>query len=59
MFGDRLPVYGTQQEAADQSDQDDVDDEIYECVHSDFGSFRIVFGDLSDSRLKDGSSVSL
>ena len=44
MFGDRHPVYAPQQEAADESDQDDVDDEIYECVHGDLGSLRIVFG---------------
>jgi hypothetical protein len=33
MFGDRHPVYAPQQDAADESDQEDVDDEIYECVH--------------------------
>ena len=30
--------------AADESDQDDVDDEIYECVHGDLGGLHIVFG---------------
>jgi len=38
MFGDRHPVYAPQQEAADESDQDDVDDEIYECVHGDLAA---------------------
>src|SRR6516165_4706429 len=46
MFGDWHPVYAPQQEAADESDQDDVDDQICECVHGDLGSLRIVFGRL-------------
>ena len=44
-FRDRGPELIEQpyQEAAEESDQDDVDDEIYECVHGDLGSLRIVF----------------
>jgi hypothetical protein len=33
MFADRHLVYDPQQEAAEEYDQDDVGDEIYECVH--------------------------
>jgi len=33
MFVDRHLVYDPQQEAAEEYDQDDVGDEIYECVH--------------------------
>ena len=45
-FGDPGPelIDPPYQEAADESDQDDVDDEIYECVHGDLGGLRIVFG---------------
>jgi len=43
MFVDRRLVYEPQQEAADESDRDGLDDEIYECVHGDLGSLRIVF----------------
>ena len=45
-FGDPGPglMEPPYQETADESDQDDVDDEIYECVfHDDLGSLRIVF----------------
>jgi hypothetical protein len=50
-FGDPGPelINPPYQEAADESDQDDVDDEIYECVHGDLGSLRIVFGRLCGS----------
>ena len=43
-FGDPGPelINPPYQEAAGESDQDDVDDEIYECVHGDLGSLRIV-----------------
>jgi len=51
MFVDRHLVYDPQQEAAEEYDQDDVGDEIYECVHH---------GDPPDFRLDQrGRTVSL
>ena len=60
MFGDRRLVYVPKREAADEYDRNDVDGEIYECVHhGDPHAAAIEAGLNSQSRQKSLNRVVL